>query len=155
MEIRKLKSGFYDVKRIGDDSADDSGYKRMDEIMACMLVLLFKVFKCPEEGVTTESCLEYSGYHSFVKALPAVLFVNELGGVVDVYDEIIIKVQSFRGYHKCHFNVLERLEDGRGDDSTDHTKYAILTYHYKFFILNKIERNYKLNSFFFSKLIEK
>lgn len=53
MEICKLKSGLNDIQRIGDDGTNNSCCKRMQKVVACMLIFSFEVFKCTEKRVTS------------------------------------------------------------------------------------------------------
>lgn len=44
----------------------------MEEVVACVLLLFFKVFEGAKEGVAAEAGFEDCGSHAFVKAFVAV-----------------------------------------------------------------------------------
>lgn len=100
--------------------------------MTRMLVLLFEVLESAKEGVTAECCLEYSSDHSFIEPFVAIFNVDECRCSFYIDKEVIIKVELLGRNHQGHLDVLERLQECSCDDSTDHTKNTILTYHCNF-----------------------
>lgn len=132
MKISKLESRFNDVERVGDNRTDNTGSWGMEKVVACMLLLLLKVFEGTKEWVAAEAGFKNSCSHAFVKAFVAIFLKDEERSLMNVTDEVIIELKSFGRDHEGHFNVFKGLKNGSRDDTADHAENSILTYHCKF-----------------------
>jgi hypothetical protein len=133
MKVGQLEASFDDVQRVGQKGTDEPGYGRCQKILVGGHLGLFKVTEPCEVQIATESCFETGGNKSFVVALQPILFADVLAGGDNIGEDspfLVKLLESVGGYHKCHFDVFERLEEDSCSDSADHPVYALIAYHF-------------------------
>lgn len=85
MKVCKFESGLNDTERVGDYTTDNSGDKRMNKVMTCMLIFSFQIFKSTEEGVAPETCLHGASSHAFIEPFVTIFKIDEVGGTFDIF----------------------------------------------------------------------